>query len=157
MFWELHKHVLLRELRGLQRITQVPSVWGSQPYWIWGNFKVGNFNCLLHFSCAILEWNYYSQVIYTYHYLFLLCPLCFWSSLSPDSQPYFWKNGISPFHAERIAQLLHMCIENHMTGRLDVSLWTLDAHVIYFHSCIRGGLTLDTGSLHHTSHFWMDC
>ena len=28
-----------------------------------------------------------------------------------------------------------MCIENHMTGRLDVSLWTLDAHVVYFHSC----------------------
>ena len=27
-----------------------------------------------------------------------------------------------------------MCIENHMTGRLDVSLWTLDAHVVYFHS-----------------------
>ena len=32
-------------------------------------------------------------------------------------------------------RLLYMCIENNMTGRLDVSLWTLDAHVIYFHSC----------------------
>ena len=41
---------------------------------------------------------------------------------------------ISPFHAERIAQFPHMCIENHMTGRLYVSLWTLDAHVVYFHS-----------------------
>ena len=27
-----------------------------------------------------------------------------------------------------------MCVENHMTGRLDLSLSTLDTHVVYFYS-----------------------
>ena len=134
LFQELHNHILLREFYSLQRITWFLSMWGGQPRWIWENFKVGNFTYLWHFGCIIFKWNYYSQVIYTYHYSFQLCPLCFWNSPSPDSQPYLWKNRIPPFHEEGITQLLYMFIENHMTGRLDVSLWTLDTPVIYFHS-----------------------
>ena len=37
-------------------------------------------------------------------------------------------------HAAGISQLLRRCVENHMTGRLDLSLSTLDTHVVYFHS-----------------------
>ena len=35
-----------------------------------------------------------------------------------------------------ISQLLRMCVENHMTGRLNLSLSTLDTHVVYFYSSL---------------------
>ena len=71
----------------------------------------------------------------------LYIPLCF-STLSliflryclSSLEDIFTRKWKKPHEHVGISQLLCMCVENHMTGRLDLSLLTLDTHVIYFHS-----------------------